>query len=265
MQAKTKTVRLKRFFVLFGFIAFIGSYLLILAPKVFAADQYALSCVRAKGPFQCPQTSHTGVQCVEQGQKAINQCQGYYYTYNDDPTKITVIFYPPANTCWYITDNTGSSNRKDHPQNFQQINCSEIKNYQRQAANDNSSLGSFSTGDKDPTADGCGKHTEGGKSTVAVKLAIDIGCKGLDYSGPELNPILDALFAILRFLTVGVGLVLIASIVFAGIQFTASQGNPQATANALKRIANTGLALALYLLAYALLNWLVPGGLFGVF
>jgi hypothetical protein len=89
-----------------------------------------------------------------------------------------------------------------------------------------------------------------------VKTSIDIGCRG------QGNPISLAIYAIIRFLSVGVGLVVIGSIIMAGIQFTSSQGNPQATAAAQKRIASTVGALLLYILAYALLNWLVPGGLF---
>ncbi|MDB5164348.1 MAG: hypothetical protein JWS12_966 [Candidatus Saccharibacteria bacterium] len=105
-----------------------------------------------------------------------------------------------------------------------------------------------------------------GKGPRTQEVAINIGCLGDKYKAGDanatLNPITDAAFAIIRFLSIGVGIVLVASIVVAGIQYTTSQGNPQATANALKRIMSVGSALALYLLSYALLNWLVPGGLF---
>jgi hypothetical protein len=87
----------------------------------------------------------------------------------------------------------------------------------------------------------------------AVKMAIDIGCKGLG------NPIMDAVFAIIRFLTVGVGIVVIGSTIFAGIQFTTSRGDPNATGQAMKRISSNIAALLLFILTYAILNWLVPG------
>lgn len=94
-----------------------------------------------------------------------------------------------------------------------------------------------------------------GEGDNEVKTAIDIGCKGLG------NPILDAMFAIIRFLTLGAGLVMIGSMIVAGIQYSASKGDPQATAAALKRIANTFGALLLFIFIYAIANWLVPAGL----
>lgn len=93
-----------------------------------------------------------------------------------------------------------------------------------------------------------------GAGDNAVKTAIDIGCKGLG------NPILDALFAVIRFLTLGAGLVMIGSMIVAGIQYSASKGDPQATAAALKRIGSTFGALLLFIFIFAIANWLVPAG-----
>ena len=72
---------------------------------------------------------------------------------------------------------------------------------------------------------------------------------------------MDALFAIIRFLSIGVGLVIIGSLVVAGIQFTSSRGDPQGSANALKRVQSTFIALLLFLFTYAILNYIVPGQL----
>lgn len=95
----------------------------------------------------------------------------------------------------------------------------------------------------------CGNAKDG-----AVKVSVDIGCKGVG------NPIMDALFAIIRFLSDGVGLVVIASIVWAGIQYSASKGNPSETAKAIQRIQNTLIALLIYIFGYALLNYIIPAG-----
>lgn len=112
----------------------------------------------------------------------------------------------------------------------------------------------------DPNASNpLGEFNNGAKATHdcgGVKTSLDLGCRG---SG---NAISQLLFAIIRFLSVGVGLVVIGSVIMAGIQYTSSQGNPQATAAAQKRIAATVGALLLYILTFAILNWLVPGGLF---
>ena len=91
----------------------------------------------------------------------------------------------------------------------------------------------------------------GGSQKVAV--SIDFGCQG------KGNPIIDMLFAVIRLLSDGVGLVIIASLIVAGIQFTSSRGDPQATANATKRIQSNVTALILFFFTYAILNYLVPG------
>lgn len=95
-----------------------------------------------------------------------------------------------------------------------------------------------------------------GEGNDSVQTSIDIGCMG------KGNPITDVTFAIIRFLSIGVGLVIIGSIVVAGIQFTSSRGDPQATAQAITRIRNTVAALVLYLFIFAFLNWVVPAGIF---
>lgn len=93
----------------------------------------------------------------------------------------------------------------------------------------------------------CGDPT---KNPVIV--GIDFGCKR------KGNAILDMTFAILRFLTIGVGIVVIGSIVLAGIQYTVSRGDPNATSQALKRVSSSVGALILFIFIYAILNWIVP-------
>lgn len=94
-------------------------------------------------------------------------------------------------------------------------------------------------------------HCGGGSN--AVKTSINIGCKGTG------NAIIDAMFAIIRFLSTGVGLVLVASMIWAGIQYTSSRGDPQATSQAIGRIRANIIALLLFIFAYALINYVIPG------
>jgi hypothetical protein len=96
------------------------------------------------------------------------------------------------------------------------------------------------------------KHPCGG-GDKAVEVSIDFGCRGVG------NPVADMAFAIIRFLSQGVGLVIIGSIIVGGIQYSASRGEPQATAAAIKRIQSTLMALLLYIFGYAILNYLIPG------
>ncbi|HET9098142.1 MAG TPA: hypothetical protein VFN51_00840 [Candidatus Saccharimonadales bacterium] len=95
----------------------------------------------------------------------------------------------------------------------------------------------------------CGSQASG----TQYKPAIDIGCQG------KGNAIGDMLFAFVRFLSDGVGLVVIGSIIVGGISYITSEGNPQQTAKAVTRIKSAIIALFLYIFAYAILNYLVPG------
>ncbi len=101
-----------------------------------------------------------------------------------------------------------------------------------------------------------------GNGTKQVRISFDIGCLGNSYDGEALNPVLDMLFALLRFVSAGVGLVVIGSIIWAGIQYSTSRGNPQSTEASIKRVTNAVIALLLYIFSFAILNFLVPGGLF---
>ncbi len=109
-----------------------------------------------------------------------------------------------------------------------------------------------------------------GSGSEAEATTIDFGCKGdacVASSAPSWcsqpnSPILDLLFSVIRFLSDGVGLVVIASIVFAGIQYTTAGGDPQNVAKAVKRIRSSITALILFIFIYAILNYLLPAGFF---
>jgi hypothetical protein len=102
-----------------------------------------------------------------------------------------------------------------------------------------------------------------GRGEDAIKTSINLGCRGDNYPGSgDVNPIVDMAFALFRFLSVGVGLVVVGSIIWAGIQYSAARGNPQATEASMKRIMSSFGALLLYLFIFAIANFLVPGGIF---
>ena len=97
-----------------------------------------------------------------------------------------------------------------------------------------------------------------GTDCGGVKIAFNVGCRD-DFS----NPILAYLVAILRFLTYGVGIVVTLMIVIGGVQYAAAGDNSQSVAAAKSRIFNAVIALLLYIFAFAILNFIVPGGLIG--
>jgi hypothetical protein len=89
-----------------------------------------------------------------------------------------------------------------------------------------------------------------------VNTTIDLGCSTTG------NPISDLFFAIVRLLADGVGLIIVGSTIFAGIQFATARDNPEAAQKARGRIQSNIFALIMYLFAFALINFLVPGGFF---
>jgi hypothetical protein len=110
--------------------------------------------------------------------------------------------------------------------------------------------------DPDPTlklnkvqasGDTCGSGDE------AINTSIDFGCRG------KGNGFADLLFAIIRWLSYGAGLVIVGSVVVAGIQYTTSRGDPGATAAAENRIKSAILALLIFIFAFAILNYIIPG------
>ncbi len=98
-----------------------------------------------------------------------------------------------------------------------------------------------------PTTPGCGSA-----------FSNNTPCDGGDYCGfvdKYINPVLN-------FLAIGFGLIVTITVVVSGIQYITSGGNPQAIGAAKKRIFNAVLSLLLFIFMWALLQWLVPGGLF---
>ena len=67
---------------------------------------------------------------------------------------------------------------------------------------------------------------------------------------------------LILFLGAGVGLVIVIMTVIGGIQYITSGGDPNHVAEAKKRIANALLALIAWIIIWAFLEWIVPGGLF---
>ncbi len=115
---------------------------------------------------------------------------------------------------------------------------------------------------RNPTLTGEGKTLyQCGNGDKKVMTGINFGCRGTSYQ-KQLNPIVDIAFAIFRFLSAGVGIVAVGSIIVAGLQYSASRGNPAATQASIQRISNTVVGLIIYMFIFAIANFLIPGGLF---
>ncbi len=76
------------------------------------------------------------------------------------------------------------------------------------------------------------------------------------------NPIVEDINIIITFLSALVGVAIVGSLIWGGIQYATAGDNPQSTNDAKQRITNSLIALLAYLLTFAFLQWLVPGGIF---
>lgn len=65
----------------------------------------------------------------------------------------------------------------------------------------------------------------------------------------------------IKLLSVLVGLAVIIGIIYGGIEYSTSAGDPQKAAAGKKRIRNAILALIVYALTMSFLNFIIPGGI----
>jgi hypothetical protein len=110
----------------------------------------------------------------------------------------------------------------------------------------------------------CGTYEDEGKN---VHTKFDFGCLGTDFAKTgngqkNISPILDLVYAVVRFLSIGVGVVIAISIIMSGMQYTMSEGNAEVTQKAKSRIRSAVLGLVIYIFAFSILQFLVPGGVF---
>lgn len=87
--------------------------------------------------------------------------------------------------------------------------------------------------------------------TTSDDCSTDDKCGIITYIGVITN----ALSAI-------VGVVIIAMIIIGGIQYSAAGADPNKVQAAKKKIYNALLALLLFIFGFAIVQWLVPGGIF---
>ncbi|MBX4197636.1 hypothetical protein KW801_03735 [Candidatus Saccharibacteria bacterium] len=87
-------------------------------------------------------------------------------------------------------------------------------------------------------------------------------CNGLNNNAClKKNPITTYINDAIAFLSAGVGIIVIGTIILGGIQYSMAGDNPTATQAARQRITNGLIALFAFLFIFAFLQWLVPGGL----
>lgn len=111
----------------------------------------------------------------------------------------------------------------------------------------------------------CKDH--GGYTTPTVDTACNIkgdcaNSTAYTFNNKNKNvSIRDVAVEILKFLSVAVGLAVVGGIAAGGIVYSTAQGSPGKTQSGIKIITNSVIALVLYLLMFAILQFLIPGGI----
>lgn len=122
---------------------------------------------------------------------------------------------------------------------------------------ENGSCANHQTGGPEPDDE---EASGGGGGTGS----IEPDCKPA--AGEELNrtncKIIDWIVRITNALSAMVGLVIIIMIAVGGVQYSMARDDPQQVSAAKTRIRNAILALVFFLFGFALLQWLIPGGVF---
>lgn len=77
------------------------------------------------------------------------------------------------------------------------------------------------------------------------------------------NKIVGRLNQVVNILSGLVGIVVVISLIIGGIQYTLAEDNPQKVGAARARILHALIALIMFAFIYAILQWLIPGGIFG--
>lgn len=99
------------------------------------------------------------------------------------------------------------------------------------------------------------------KPEVCLGLPVMGGINCVSNSKSSGGAIVGYLRLALKLLSGAVAVVVLVMIVFAGVQYIASLGDPGRIKSAKDRLQNAIIALVLFLSMYAILTFIVPGGI----
>lgn len=149
-------------------------------------------------------------------------------------------------------DPNGGTNTNNN-QNQNQGN-NQNNNNQNQGGNNQNQNGGNSNG----SSNGGGGGSGGGSTCGSAHTFFDWGCNGVD----DKDSILTVLVTISNWLAAGVVIAVIGGIIYGAIMYATSAGDASKAKSATEIIRNAFIALILYFLMWAFLQYIVPGGLF---
>lgn len=100
-------------------------------------------------------------------------------------------------------------------------------------------------------------NTCGGVDTSLIACDQTGGGGDIENSG-----VWGILILTIQILSAGVGVLAVGGIVYGSILYTSSGGNPEQTKKAISIITNVVIGLLAYIFMFAIINYLIPGGLF---
>ena len=150
-------------------------------------------------------------------------------------------------------DPNGGTNTNNN-QNQNQGGNQNNNNNQNQGGNNQNQNGGNSNGG----SNGGGGGSGGGSTCGSAHTFFDWGCNGVD----DKDSILTVLVTISNWLAAGVVIAVIGGIIYGAIMYATSAGDASKAKSATEIIRNAFIALILYFLMWAFLQYIVPGGLF---
>lgn len=116
------------------------------------------------------------------------------------------------------------------------------------------------------------KDLEGNEPTVPQRTTSGVDCTddgncakktSFSFCGRTTSVGISCLFTtILNFMSITVGIAVVGGVTAGGIMYSASGGNPGRKAQGTKIIGNSIIGLVIYLLLWAIVQFLIPGGVF---
>jgi hypothetical protein len=107
-------------------------------------------------------------------------------------------------------------------------------------------------------SEGGGGQTGGSGSSTGCPTSTNI----IPCSTTGGNSIWGILTLIVNFLAAGVGLAVVAGIIYGAILYSSAGGSAEQAKKGITYIRNAVIAALLFVFMYAIINFIVPGGLF---
>lgn len=163
-------------------------------------------------------------------------------------TMISQVSYSKPDPNGGTNTNNNQNQNQGNNQNNNNQNQGNNQNQNQNGGNNNSN----------GSSNGGGGGSGGGSTCGSAHTFFDWGCNGAS----DKDSILTVLVTISNWLAAGVVIAVIGGIIYGAIMYATSAGDAGKAKSATEIIRNAFIALILYFLMWAFLQYIVPGGLF---